>query len=79
MAGVQHYIDFLKALKAANIIPAVTMWHWDTPNDLEVKYGGMLNSELFPLFFEEYSKVLYEHLGEYVPLWITLNEPFTLF
>jgi beta-glucosidase len=35
------------------------MWHWDTPNDLEVNYGGMLNSELFPIFFEEYAKVLF--------------------
>jgi beta-glucosidase/6-phospho-beta-glucosidase/beta-galactosidase len=38
MAGVEHYISFLEALKAANIKPAVTMWHWDTPNDLEVNY-----------------------------------------
>jgi beta-glucosidase len=79
MAGVSHYIEFLKALKAENIKPAVTMWHWDTPNDLEVNYGGLLNSELFPIFFEEYSKVLYQYFGEYVPLWITLNEPFTVF
>lgn len=79
MAGVNHYIGFLKALLAAKIKPAVTMWHWDTPNDLEVMYGGLLNSELFPIFFEEYSKVLYQYFGEYVPLWITLNEPFTVF
>lgn len=78
-AGIQHYLDFFKALQAANITPAVTMWHWDTPNDIEEKYGGLLNSDLFPTFFEEYAKVLLKNFGEYVPYWITLNEPFTVF
>jgi beta-glucosidase/6-phospho-beta-glucosidase/beta-galactosidase len=55
------------------------MWHWDTPNDIEVNYGGFLNSEVLPILFEEYAKVLIKNYGEFVPFWITLNEPYTLF
>jgi len=77
--GVNHYITLMKAFNAANISLAVTLWHWDTPNDLEEKYGGFLNSDLLPIFFGEYATYCYYFFGPYVRYWATLNEAYTLF
>lgn len=79
MEGVNHYIDVFEALTNAGIAPAVTLWHWDTPNAIETTYGGMLDSETLPIFFGEYARICYKYFGKYVKTWITLNEPYTLF
>jgi len=79
MEGVHHYIDVLEALQKAGIAPAVTLWHWDTPNAIEVNYGGFLDGENLPIFFAEYARVAFKYFGKYVKTWISLNEPYTLF
>lgn len=33
--GIEHYRTVLKRLKAAGLITAVTLWHWDTPLAVE--------------------------------------------
>jgi len=79
MEGVNHYIDVFEALQKAGIAPAVTLWHWDTPNAIEVTYGGFLDGENLPIFFAEYARVAFKYFGKYVKTWISLNEPYTLF
>jgi len=76
--GIDHYKWVIGALKKNNIEPVVTMWHWDTPQQLEVKHGGFLNRQLMPKFFGEYAKVLLREFGSQVKYWITLNEPLTV-
>lgn len=72
-AGLQYYDNLINELIANGIEPIVTMYHWDLPsriNDL-----GGLTSPLFPLYFEQYAKVLFERYGDRVKQWITFNEP----
>ena len=45
-AGINHYNAVIDKLISANIVPFVTLFHWDTPLALEEKYGGWLNASM---------------------------------
>ncbi|CAG9765662.1 unnamed protein product [Ceutorhynchus assimilis] len=72
-AGIDYYLNLLKELKANNIDAAVTLYHWELPENLE-KYGGWLNEETAE-FFGDYARVAFERFGDYVKYWLTINEP----
>lgn len=72
--GLNHYIKFVDDLIAAGITPFVTLLHWDVPEALEQRYGGLLNRKEFPLDFERYARVVFKALPK-VKLWATFNEP----
>ncbi|KAI9753957.1 MAG: hypothetical protein M4579_004917, partial [Chaenotheca gracillima] len=73
--GVAHYVKFIDDLIAAGIVPMVTILHWDVPDALDKRYGGLLNKEEFAKDFANYSRVLFEAFGAKVKHWITFNEP----
>ncbi|KFA81498.1 hypothetical protein S40288_03308 [Stachybotrys chartarum IBT 40288] len=73
-AGIDHYVKFVDDLLAAGITPFVTLFHWDAPDEIDKRYGGLLNREEFPLDFEHYARVMYKALPK-VKNWITFNEP----
>lgn len=73
--GVDHYVKFVDDLLDAGIVPFVTLFHWDLPDGLDKRYGGLLNKEEFPLDFENYARVLFKALPK-VKHWITFNEPY---
>ncbi|EAW09826.1 LOW QUALITY PROTEIN: glycoside hydrolase family 1 protein [Aspergillus clavatus NRRL 1] len=64
--GNQYYSNPTDELLRNGITSFVTLFHWDTPQALEDRYGGMLNQEKF---------VPDIGLGDRVKNWITLNEP----
>ncbi|KAF2902682.1 hypothetical protein ILUMI_03503 [Ignelater luminosus] len=74
--GIRYYNDLINALLENNIIPMITLFHWDMPQTLQ-DLGGFSN-ELIVNWFEEYVKVAFEHFGDRVKLWITFNEPITI-
>jgi beta-glucosidase len=45
-AGIDHYNEVFDALEEANIVPFVTLFHWDTPSVLEENYGGWLSDKM---------------------------------
>lgn len=71
--GVKYYSDLIDALLAEGITPCITIFHWDYPLALEKKYGGFTSEEVIDDFVN-YSKILFERLGDRVKHWITINE-----
>lgn len=75
-AGLQYYVKLVDDLLAAGIVPFITLFHWDLPDELDKRYGGFLNKEEFVADFANYARVMFEALGDKVKHWITFNEPF---
>lgn len=71
--GINFYSDLVDALIEAGITPWVTLYHWDLPQALEDQ-GGWRNRRTAYLF-ADYARAVFEHLGDRVKIWTTLNEP----
>ncbi|NXK87841.1 LPH hydrolase, partial [Formicarius rufipectus] len=72
--GLNYYERLIDALLAANIMPQVTLYHWDLPQALQ-DVGGWENDTIIQRF-KEYAELLFQRLGDKVKFWITLNEPY---
>ncbi|WP_435158748.1 GH1 family beta-glucosidase [Amycolatopsis sacchari] len=72
-AGLDHYRRLVDDLLERGIEPAVTLYHWDLPQALQDK-GGWAERVTIDAF-TRYAEVVAEALGDRVPRWITLNEP----
>lgn len=72
--GLDHYAQFVDDLLAAGITPFITLYHWDLPDALDKRYGGLLNKTEFPLDFENYARVVFRAIPR-CKYWITFNEP----
>jgi beta-glucosidase len=73
VAGLDFYDTLVDALCEAGIAPAVTLYHWDTPQPLE-DAGGWLSRDTAERF-AEYASIVGERLSDRVEMWIPLNEP----
>ncbi|MGY3717891.1 glycoside hydrolase family 1 protein [Sutcliffiella cohnii] len=70
--GIEFYSNLIDELLKYNIEPLVTMYHFDLPLALHER-GGWGNRETVDAF-EQYAKVLFEHFGDRVKYWLTINE-----
>ncbi|BEJ12828.1 hypothetical protein CspHIS471_0300020 [Cutaneotrichosporon sp. HIS471] len=73
--GIEYYSNLVDALLAEGITPFVTIFHWDTPYELQKRYGEFENPDKLVDDFVAYARVLFERLGDRVTNWITINEP----
>lgn len=71
--GVQYYHNLIHELKANDIEPIVTMYHYDCPWALVEKYGGWLDRQIVE-DFTYYAKFLIKEYGSEVKIWTTINE-----
>ena len=61
-------------LEKNGIIPFVTLYHWDHPQNLE-RLGGWTN-ELMAEFFADYAAIVFKEFGPRVKIFSTINEPY---
>ena len=71
--GVAFYSRLVDGLLARGIRPVATLYHWDLPQELE-DAGGWPARDTAERF-AEYAARIVEVLGDRVPMWTTLNEP----
>ncbi len=72
-AGLDFYKRLVDELLDADILPWLTLYHWDLPQALEDR-GGWTVRETADLF-TEYALDMHDALGDRVKVWTTLNEP----
>ena len=71
--GLAFYDRLVDELLAHDVAPWLTLYHWDLPQALE-DVGGWTNRDTAHRF-AEYAVSVHDALGDRVPVWTTLNEP----
>ena len=72
-AGVDFYARLVDDLLEANILPWLTLYHWDLPQAQQDR-GGWTVRETSERFLD-YAMTMHDALGDRVTVWTTLNEP----
>ena len=73
LRGLDFYDRLVDALLEANIVPFLTLYHWDLPQVLQDE-GGWVNRDICPTF-ADYAALMVKRLGDRVKHWATFNEP----
>jgi beta-glucosidase len=71
--GLDHYDVLVDRLLAKGIRPFPTLFHWDLPLPLE-ETGGWPSRDT-AMRFVDYALLVTDRLGDRVPTWATMNEP----
>lgn len=74
--GLDFYSALVDELLAADIIPLVTLYHWDLPQTLQDK-GGWAERDTLKAF-ADYAHIMTNKLGDRVNRWATHNEPWVI-
>lgn len=74
LAAVDHYRHLIGQLKAFNLEPVVTLFHWDLPQILQEEIGGWRNAKLVQIF-ADYATFCFKTFGQDVRYWITIHNP----
>jgi beta-glucosidase len=75
-AGMDFYSRLVDELLAREIRPNATLYHWDLPAALDDR-GGWVNPDIAG-WFADYAERVFRRLGDRVPMWATLNEPWVV-
>ncbi|HEX2721639.1 MAG TPA: GH1 family beta-glucosidase [Gemmatimonadaceae bacterium] len=75
-AGVDFYSRLVDCLLERGIAPNATLFHWDLPAALDDR-GGWLNPDIAD-WFADYSALMFGKLGDRIPMWATVNEPWVI-
>lgn len=71
--GMDFYKRLVDELRANDIIPWLTLYHWDLPQAIEDRGGWTVRATAEQ--FAEYALSVHDALGDDVDIWTTLNEP----
>ncbi|KAJ0483851.1 putative 3-alpha-(S)-strictosidine beta-glucosidase [Helianthus annuus] len=77
LEGINYYNKLIDELKANDVEPFVTLYHWDLPNALEEEYMGFLSSKIVDDFVN-YAEICFWEFGDRVKNWVTINEPYRI-
>lgn len=70
--GIEFYNNLINECLKYDIVPFVTMFHFDMPAALDAR-GSWGNPDSVQ-WFVEFAKVLFEEFGDRVKYWLTINE-----
>ena len=71
--GLDHYRRVVDELRNHDVVPYVTLYHWDLPQALQDRGGWPARDTAHR--FADYAELVHDALGDVVKKWITLNEP----
>ena len=71
--GLDFYAKLVDELLERDIMPWLTLYHWDLPQTLQ-EDGGWANRDT-AYRFADYAQLVHDRLGDRVRVWTTLNEP----
>ncbi|MGW0217061.1 GH1 family beta-glucosidase [Micromonospora chokoriensis] len=74
--GLDFYRRLLDGLHERGITPMATLFHWDLPQALQ-DAGGWESRDTSQRF-ADYANLVFQALGDRVPVWLTVNEPKTV-
>lgn len=72
--GLDHYERVVDGLLARGISPMLTLYHWDLPQWVQ-DTGGWGSREVVD-HFGEFVQAVVERIGDRVPRFVTINEPY---
>jgi beta-glucosidase len=72
-AGIDFYHKLVDSLLERGITPHATLFHWDSPQALEDRYGSWQSREM-ARDFADYVSAVVGRLGDRINHWITMNE-----
>ncbi|QRP47155.1 GH1 family beta-glucosidase [Amycolatopsis sp. FDAARGOS 1241] len=72
--GLAFYDRLVDELLSRDILPVLTLYHWDLPQAIEDRGGWPARDTASR--FADYAAVVHDALGDRVPQWTTINEPF---
>lgn len=75
MNEIQHYRDYILALKKRGMEPIVTLWHWTVPTWFAEKGGFEHRRNI--TYFVRYAEKILQELGSELQFITTINEPDT--
>ena len=70
--GIEYYNNLIDECLKYDMIPLVTMFHFDMPAALDER-GSWSNPESVD-WFVNFSRVMFENFGDRVKYWLTINE-----
>lgn len=71
--GIQFYEKIFQEMEKYNIVPLVTLSHYEMPLNLSVKYNGWTDRRVIDCFIL-FCRVCFERFGKYVTYWLNFNE-----
>lgn len=72
-AGIAYYNKLINTLLKNNIIPVVTIFHFDVPQVIQ-DFGGFTNDDVVD-YYKVYADLVFSLFSDRVKMWITINEP----
>ncbi|OCT99436.1 beta-klotho [Xenopus laevis] len=75
--GVRYYNNMINLLISKNVMPVITLYHWDLPAAIQERHGGWPNETVIHLF-HDYAKFCFHRFGDRVKYWITMHNPYLI-
>ncbi|GLU10694.1 hypothetical protein SLE2022_274800 [Rubroshorea leprosula] len=72
--GVDYYNRLIDSLLEKGITPYANLYHYDLPQALQEKYGGLLSMKVVK-DFANFADFCFKTFGDRVKNWMTFNEP----